>query len=121
MVPGSGAYRSDVSFRLFDCLVIGKSGKWWLERDSLENIARKLGIKCVPIIGYIIGLPINASDIESIFGKNYRSSVGSHSIVAAEECGDINVRPEGIVARSEPLLFNRKGDRVIWKLKIKDF
>ena len=28
---------------------------------------------------------------------------------------------EGIVARTEPLLLDRRGNRVMWKLKTKDF
>ncbi len=33
-----------------------------------------------------------------------------------------NIRKaEGIVARTEPLLFTRRGDRVMWKLKAGDF
>lgn len=117
MTHGSGIYRKDVSFRLFDCLV----DTWWLERANLENVAMKLEIKCVPILGIIDFLPTDASQIERLFLDNI------NRLVAVEESegnknNDIgNIRPEGIVAKSDPLLFNRKGERVMWKLKIKDF
>lgn len=111
MTPGSGAYRKDVSFRLFDCLI----DTWWIERHNLENIAEKLGIKCVPILGTIEELPKSPTDIENIF-KNNKSV-----LVAIEEGGFDSMIPEGIVAQSEDMLFNRKGQRVMWKLKIKDF
>jgi hypothetical protein len=114
-VPGSGIYRSDVSFRLFDCLVKSEDENWWLERSNLEDIAGKLGIKCVPILGFIDFLPVNSREIENIF------LVNTKKLVATEESGKVGGKPEGIVATTEEMLFNRKGERVMWKLKIKDF
>lgn len=114
IVPGSGAYRKDVSFRLFDCLVISE-GNWWLERKDLEDVAMKLGIKCVPILGIIDFLPVDRLQIENIFLDN------RNRLVAIEEDGLVSMAPEGIVAKTDELLFNRKGERIIWKLKIKDF
>jgi hypothetical protein len=108
---GSGIYRKDIGFRLFDCLIEGIDGSWWLERINIEDIANKLGIRCVPIIGYIDYLPSTVQQLIDILGE---------SVVAREE-GGIKVIPEGIVARSEPLIYDKKGDRIIWKLKIKDF
>lgn len=115
IVPGSGAYRKDVSFRLFDCLVKGETGNWWLERKDLEDVAMKLGIKCVPILGIIDFLPVDSLQIEKMFLDN------RNRLVAIEEDGMVDMKPEGIVAKTEPLLFNRKGERIMWKLKIKDF
>ena len=117
MVPGSGAYRKDVSFRLFDCLVQDESGNWWLERFNLEDIAQKLGIKCVPILGIIDFLPTSPEEIKRIFVDG----INRNRLVAIEEGGMVDMTPEGIVASAEQPLFNRKGERVIWKLKIKDF
>lgn len=114
IVPGSGAYRKDVSFRLFDCLVISE-GNWWLERKNLEDVAIKLGIKCVPILGVIDFLPEDILQIEKIFLDN------RNRLVAVEEDGLASMTPEGIIAKTDELLFNRKGERVMWKLKIKDF
>lgn len=111
IVPGSGIYRKDISFRLFDCLIEGIDGSWWLEKKNIEDVARKLGIKIAPVIGNIDYLPTTAQQLYSLLRE---------SIVAREENGT-GVVPEGIVARSEPLLFNKKGDRVMWKLKMKDF
>lgn len=111
MMSGSGKYRKDVSFRLFDCLIEGVNGSWWLERSSIEDVARKLGIKCVPIIGYIDHLPETAQDLYMIL---------SESVVAREESGTGEL-PEGIVANSHPFIYDNKGNRLIWKLKMKDF
>lgn len=111
MMPGSGKYRKDVSFRLFDCLIEGVSGSWWLERYSLEDVARKLGIKCVPIIGYINSLPETAQDLYMML---------SESVVAREESGT-GAMSEGIVGKSDPLVYDNRGNRLMWKLKMKDF
>lgn len=111
MMPGSGKYRKDVSFRLFDCLIEGMNGSWWLERSGIEDIARKLGIKAVPIIGYIDRFPETAQDLFNILCE---------SVVAREESGTYAL-PEGVVARTDPLVYDKKGNMIIWKLKMKDF
>lgn len=112
MVPGSGIYRKDVSFRLFDCLIEGVDGSWWLERVSLEDVAKKLGVRCVPLLCVICDLPKSPSDLENII---------KISRVATEENNNFSAMAEGIVARTDPLLFNRKGGLLMWKLKMKDF
>jgi hypothetical protein len=118
IVPGSGIYRSDVAFRLFDCLIIDEDNNWWLERYSLEDIARKLGIKCVPLLGVINFLPHSVDEIRQIFIDH------RNRMVIVEDGGQVEFASEGegVVAKTYPeLLFNRKGERIMWKLKIKDF
>src|SRR3990167_6020153 len=44
---GGGNYLSGQSFVLFDVLINGM----WLERENVEDIANKFGLKIVPIIG----------------------------------------------------------------------
>jgi len=46
-IQNGGAYRSDVSFILFDVLI----DNIWLRRESVEDIAQAFGIDVVPIIG----------------------------------------------------------------------
>ena len=49
-IQSGGRYiKDDVSFILFDIMV----GNWWLQREKVDEIARKLGIKTVPIVGYM--------------------------------------------------------------------
>ena len=118
IVPGSGIYRSDVAFRLFDCLIIDEDNNWWLERYSLEDIARKLGIKCVPLLEVINFLPHSVDEIRQIFIDH------RNRMVIVEDGGQVEFASEGegVVAKTYPeLLFNRKGERIMWKLKIKDF
>lgn len=114
MVPGSGLYRKDISFRLFDCLI----DVYWLDRNNIEDVARKLGVKCVPLLGIIDFLPTNVQEIEYLLERN------KQNLVAIEEGDSKSVRSEGIVAKCEPMVFYREGEklkRTMWKLKIKDF
>ena len=95
-----GLYRIDKGFILFDVLV---GGKWWLERDAVEDIARGLAIDAVPDMG-IMSIP----EIVELVRTPFRSSLG-------------NATAEGIVARPIATLFDRRMERVIIKLKTKDF
>lgn len=46
-IQSGGNYRPDQDFVLFDV----KVGDWWLERHNVEDVASKLGLDVVPIIG----------------------------------------------------------------------
>jgi len=99
-IQSGGKYISDgCDFILFDV----KIGEWWLERENIEGIATKLGIKVVPIIGK--GTLIDA--IEKTKEGHY-STFGQ--FIA-----------EGIVVRTPVGLSTRKGTRLIGKIKTKDF
>ncbi len=106
-----GIYRPDMAFRLFDV----KVGDWWLEPDDITNVANKLGVKTVPFLGFVSRpFPTSIEGMKNIPG------VGE-SIVAREDGGHPGVSMEGIVARTVPMLFTRRGNRLIWKLKFRDF
>ncbi len=117
MANGSGIYckGKEISVRLIDCYI----KPFWLERNDLEDIAKKFGIKCTLIICTLYKLPRSLKELNLIMLES--------SMVAFEETGKL-VQPEGIVARTSPLLFDRTkradsevGERVMWKLKYKDF
>jgi len=97
---GGGNYiPNGVDFILFDV----KIGDWWLERNNIEDIANKLGIKVVPILGK--GTLLEA--IEETQEGHY-STFGQ--FIA-----------EGIVVRPPISLFTRRGERLLGKIKTKDF
>jgi hypothetical protein len=100
---GGGNYISDgVNFILFDCTV----GEWWLERESLEDIAEKLNIGIVPIVG-------RGSLAEAVeFARTGYKSVVAHNA---------DFTAEGLIMKPKAELFNRKGERVISKIKYADF
>jgi len=96
---GGGNYYQDKRFVLFDVRV----GEWWLQRPDVEDIAIKMGIPCVPVIGKgtLLELVAAVSDgLESTWGP---------------------FPAEGIVARPSTELCARNGQRIITKLKAKDF
>lgn len=96
---GGGNYRSDQDFVLFDV----KVGDWWLERPSVEEIARELKLDTVPIIGS-----------GTLYDMVQKTKNGFHSCWG-------NFEAEGIVARPLVELKSRRGDRIITKLKHRDF
>ena len=98
---GGGLYRDDVSFILFDVVI----GEWWMLRDSIEDIASKLNIKCVELIGTM------SIDEAVEYVKNKPDSILSEN----------KKEMEGIVARSYPLMMFRNGDPIMWKLKARDY
>lgn len=108
---GGGNYREGVSFRLFDVLI---DGKWWLSWENVCDVAEKLGIKTVPV--FQDGVPI--SWVTSAIQNGALASR-----VAREDWG-LAVSPiqaEGIVARTNPDLFDKHGRPLRFKLKTKDF
>lgn len=96
---GGGNYTKTPSFVLFDVRV----GCIWLERESVVNIAEKLNLRVVPIIGTGT-LPEAVEFVRA-------GIVSAWGPFAAE----------GIVARPECELKDRRGSRVITKIKTKDF
>lgn len=96
---GGGNYRQDQDFVLFDVNINGI----WLERENVLDIASSLGIDAVPIIG---------DGSLWIMVKLCRDGFNS-------TWGDFQA--EGIVARPETEMLTRTGDRIITKLKSKDF
>lgn len=106
-----GNYRSTPGFRLFDVVVFGANGRpWWLEWENVADIAEKLGIQTVPVLYRDLTL----EDLK------YDEVIELPSAVAWYE-GIKGWVQEGVVARTVPLLFTRNGQRVMWKLKGRDF
>jgi len=94
-----GHLYGDVDFILFDVRV----GDWWLERRNIEDVAGKFDIDIVPIVEE--GTLYELSDLVK---HGFPSMYG-------------DLLAEGIVAKPKVELFNRKGERIITKLKHRDF
>lgn len=96
---GGGNYRADQDFVLFDVRV----GQWWLQRADVEDVAQKLGLDVVPVIGEG---PLHDAVAQAKAG--IRSTWG-------------DFQAEGIVARPKTELMARSGQRLIAKIKCRDF
>jgi len=97
-----GNYISDgVDFILFDV----KIGDVYLERRNVEDVAGKLGIGIVPTIGRG-----TLQDAIKLVRRGFPSYIAEADIVA-----------EGLVMKPKVELMTRRGNRIITKIKYKDF
>lgn len=105
IAKGGGNYSPIQDFILFDV----KIGRWWLSRENVEDIARKLQIPVVPLLG-----TNDAVTLEQMI-KIVQYPTTPHSGISP------NALVEGWVGTPLVPLFNRKGERIITKIKYKDF
>lgn len=97
---GGGNYKADgVDFVLFDVMI----GEWWLKWEDVQDIAGKLQINTVPLVG--IGPLYKAEDKVE---RGYNSAWG-------------DFLAEGLVCKPIIDLLSRNKERIIVKLKTKDF
>jgi hypothetical protein len=101
-IQSGGQYIPDgQSFVLFDVIICGN----YQPRSSVEDIAHKLKIPCVPILG--------TQTLEQ--WVNFIKAGGKDSTLHP------GAKNEGVVLRPQTELRTRCGERVITKLKFKDF
>lgn len=106
---GGGNYREDNSFILFDV----KIDEWWLQRKSVEDIADSLGIDAVPV-RYDIALSEAIRVMSEVELYSQVAEVGARGLEKKIPVA------EGVVGIPSVPMFNRKGDRIIVKLKGRD-
>lgn len=100
---GGGNYiPNGVGFILFDV----KVGQWWLGRENLEDIASKLNIPIVPLVGYM-----TLQEAIDLVSKGFNSVVAQNKSHTAE----------GLVLKTRSGLLFRNGQRIITKIKTCDF
>ena len=92
-------YRSDVGFILFDVLI----GENYLNRESVEDIAKAFGLEIVPIV-----LRGTIEEAVAFIKRKPNSTIGK-------------AKMEGVVGRPEVELLDRCGHRLIVKIKCRDF
>lgn len=99
---GGNYISSGVDFILFDV----KVDKWWLQRDAVEDIANKLNIKIVPLIGYM-----TIPEAVEYVRRGFKSTIAENKDYDAE----------GLVLKTTTGLLRRNGERLITKIKTVDF
>lgn len=87
------------SFLLFDVRI----GEYWLERYNVQDVAEKLKVGMVPFVDTSTFV-----DAIKLCKEGFESNLG---VVTAE----------GLVMRPIVEMYNRKGERIIAKLKVRDF
>lgn len=98
-IQKGGCYRQDKGFILFDVMIDGV----WLNFGSVTGIAESFGITVVPTV--ISG---TLEELISFIESKPKSTFGDFVM-------------EGIVARPAFVLLNSRNERLITKIKIKDF
>ena len=98
-IQNGGDYRSDVSFILFDVLISDN----WQSREWVEATAKMFGIDVVPIV-----LEGTIDDGIDYVMQHNNSTIGKAVM-------------EGIVGRPKVEMKDRLGNRIIVKIKWKDF
>jgi len=102
-IQKGGNYIPDgVNFILFDC----KVGNLWLSRENVADIAKKLDIKIVPVIG-----TGSLKDAVDFVKKGYVSTIAANKEYVAE----------GLIMKPRVDLLTRNGERVVAKIKHRDF
>lgn len=92
-------YKDHQDFVLFDV----KVGDYWLDRETVDDIASKLGIESVPIVG-----EGTLNDMIKLCQDGMLSRWGDFG-------------SEGLIGRPKLEMKSRSGDRIITKLKTRDF
>ena len=99
---GDNYIKGDVSFILFDV----KIGKWWLTRESCEQVAKALDVDIVPLIGHV-----TIPEAIDYVRKEFKSIIAQNKDYDAE----------GLVLKAPYGLLRRNGERLITKIKTVDF
>ena len=100
---GGGDYSPIKKLIVFDVLV---SGKWWLAYENVADVATKLGLEVVPSFG-----EMTLEDATELVRVGFKSRCAIN----------VSKEAEGLVGRPLETLFDKKGHRLITKLKTKDF
>jgi hypothetical protein len=100
---GGGDYTPEKKLIVFDVLV---GGKWWLAQEDVCDVTKKLGLDTVPDFG-----DMTLEDATELVRRGFKSRC---AVNVAKEA-------EGLVGRPIEALFDKKGHRLIVKLKTKDF
>lgn len=100
---GGGRYISkDVNFRVFDVNIDG----WWLELENVQDICQKLNLEMAVPYG-----EMTIDEAEAMVMKGFTSTIAEDPTLIAE----------GLVLRPQVQLFNKRGERIMVKIKCRDY
>lgn len=99
---GGSYIRGGSDFRVFDIKING----FWLDWDNVVDIANKLGLKTVEPFG-----EMTLEEAEKMVINGFKSPIAENKELDAE----------GLVLRPIVQLFNRKNERIMVKIKTRDY
>ena len=100
---GGGRYISnDVNFRVFDVNIDG----WWLEIENVQDVCDKLHLEMAVPYG-----ELTIEEAEKMVIKGFNSTISEDETLIAE----------GLVLRPKVQLFNKRGERIMVKIKYCDY
>lgn len=103
---GGGGYCAEKRFILFDVAVFDAEARcWWLSDENMRNVAAKLSLDAAPAFG-----EMSLAEATEFVRLGFPSKLNDGKKMA-----------EGLVGRPCEALFDKKGHRLIVKLKTKDF
>lgn len=102
-IQKGGDYSPVKKLIVFDILV---DGKWWLSYENVCDVASKLGLEVVPSFG-----EMTLEGAAEFVRNGFKSKCAVNP----------NKNAEGLVGRPLETLFDKKGHRLITKIKTKDF
>jgi hypothetical protein len=101
-IQKGGNYSLTKKLIVFDVLV---DGKWWLSWENTCDVAAKIGLDVVPFVG-----EMTLEEATVMVQAGFPSLLNNGAAMA-----------EGLVGRPAETLFDKKGARLIVKIKTKDF
>ena len=99
---GGNYIKNDTDFILFDV----KVGNIFLTREACEDVAKSLGVKIVPLMGHM-----TLQEAIDFVDKGFKSTIAENKDYDAE----------GLVLKAPLGLLDRRGQRIITKIKTCDF
>ena len=107
-IQKGACYSPTKQLRIFDVLTFKEGSRsLWRTWNDVVEVARVLGLSTVPVVWAEASL------------AQVRLCVGDYSRVAQQH-GMPPIQQEGVVARTDPYLYDYRGNRVMFKLKSKD-
>lgn len=104
---GGNYIKDHCDFILFDVRILTSTGEsLWLTREACEDIAKKLNLKIVPLVGYM-----TIKEAEDFVKAGFKSLIAENKDYIAE----------GLVLKAPCGLLNRRGKRIITKIKYCDY
>lgn len=103
-IQSGGKYSDSIKLAVFDVVI----GGMYLLRENVEDIAAYFGVPTAPLISIHPGLSDRLMDGISLIKDGFYSSYGEFPA-------------EGIVGKTKAGLLDRRGNRIIVKIKHRDF